>query len=175
MALLIFRYLFLALLYIFIFKLVWLMLRDLGSTPATVQKNSPGAQQNYQVNLEDQVYLRPEDIKRPPGARAGLVLLTGGEKGAAPGKVFPLGEHFGLGRSSQNNFILSDPFASLEHAVINMKNGQYWLEDLGSKNGTYLNEVLIKGPTVLTNNDRIRIGSVTCQFMRWTYEMESDN
>lgn len=171
-ALLIFRYLFLALLYIFIFRLVWLMLRDLGSLPAPVQQNFREAQDNTR---QAQVYLRLEDISRPPGARAGLVLLTGGEKGAAPGKVFSLGEHFSLGRSSENNFVLSDPFASQEHAVINIKNGQYWLEDLGSKNGTYLNDVLIKGPTVLTNNDRVRIGSVTCQFMRWAYEMESDN
>jgi FHA domain-containing protein len=53
---------------------------------------------------------------------------------------------------------LEDPFASTRHARIERQGSVLVLEDLGSTNGTYLNEELLEGPRPLHPGDRIRIG-----------------
>jgi len=60
---------------------------------------------------------------------------------------------------------LEDPFASTRHARLVRQGGVVVLEDLGSTNGTYLNEELLEGPRPLHPGDRIRIGDST-----FTYE-----
>jgi hypothetical protein len=54
--------------------------------------------------------------------------------------------------------VLEDPFASSQHARIERQGGAVVLEDLGSTNGTYLNDELLRGPQPLHSGDRIRIG-----------------
>lgn len=53
---------------------------------------------------------------------------------------------------------LEDPFASTRHARIDRQGSVLVLEDLGSTNGTYLNEEPLDGPRPLHHGDRIRIG-----------------
>jgi pSer/pThr/pTyr-binding forkhead associated (FHA) protein len=53
-----------------------------------------------------------------------------------------------------------DTFASAEHALISWRGGQWWLEDLGSRNGTRLNDETVTAPTVLSAGDVISIGQV---------------
>jgi len=53
---------------------------------------------------------------------------------------------------------LEDPFASTRHARIERQGSVLVLEDLGSTNGTYLNEEPLEGPQPLHHGDRIRIG-----------------
>ena len=53
---------------------------------------------------------------------------------------------------------LDDPFASSSHARIQRQGGTMVIEDLGSTNGTYLNEEPLQGPRPLHPGDRIRIG-----------------
>jgi hypothetical protein len=60
---------------------------------------------------------------------------------------------------------LEDPFASTRHARLVRQGGVVVIEDLGSTNGTYLNEELLEGPRPLHPGDRIRIGDST-----FTYE-----
>ena len=57
------------------------------------------------------------------------------------------------------------PFASSKHARILTQAGAVVLEDLGSTNGTYLNEELLRGPAPLHPGDRVRIGD-----SEFTYE-----
>ncbi|MHB8657499.1 MAG: FHA domain-containing protein [Solirubrobacteraceae bacterium] len=57
---------------------------------------------------------------------------------------------------------LDDPFASTRHARIFRQGSAVVLEDLGSTNGTYLNEEPLRGPQPLHPGDRIRIGD--CEF-----------
>jgi pSer/pThr/pTyr-binding forkhead associated (FHA) protein len=63
-----------------------------------------------------------------------------------------------LGRGDQAEIRLQDPFASSRHARIIRQGGVMVLEDLGSTNGTYLNEEVLGGPTPLHTGDRVRIG-----------------
>jgi hypothetical protein len=53
---------------------------------------------------------------------------------------------------------LEDPFASSRHARITLQGQVVVIEDLGSTNGTYLNEQPLSGPQPLHPSDRIRIG-----------------
>ena len=59
---------------------------------------------------------------------------------------------------------LEDPFASTRHARLVRQGAIVVLEDLGSTNGTYLNEELLEGPRPLHPGDRIRIGDSTFVF-----------
>jgi hypothetical protein len=63
-----------------------------------------------------------------------------------------------LGRSPTNTIVINDSFASGEHARITLRNGQWWLEDRNSRNGTTLNEIPISQSVVMTNGDIIGIG-----------------
>ncbi len=63
-----------------------------------------------------------------------------------------------LGRGDQAEIRLEDPFASSRHAQLTVQGGVVVLEDLGSTNGTYLNEELVAGPQPLHRGDRVRIG-----------------
>jgi pSer/pThr/pTyr-binding forkhead associated (FHA) protein len=58
---------------------------------------------------------------------------------------------------------LDDPFASSQHARIQRQGAAMVIEDLGSTNGTYLNEEPLQGPRPLHPGDRIRIGD--CEFV----------
>ena len=62
-----------------------------------------------------------------------------------------------LGRGDVE-IVLEDPFASSQHARIERQGNAVVLEDLGSTNGTYLNDELLRGPQPLHGGDRIRIG-----------------
>ncbi|MCL6612354.1 MAG: FHA domain-containing protein [Peptococcaceae bacterium] len=167
----VFRFLFLALLYFFIFQLIKMIFRDLRAG------EQPGEPREKPVSAAFREDPAREGAAPQPGAEAGLVVLASGDPGLPPGSTFHVRswEEAILGRSSRNTVTLADPFASLEHASVYKSGGQYWLADKGSRNGTFLNEVRINKPTVLANGDRIRIGGVTLQFVRWAYEVESGN
>ncbi len=69
-----------------------------------------------------------------------------------------------IGRAADNTLALQDPFASTHHALILWREGQWWLEDLHSHNGTYLNEKQLTAPQPLASGDQIRIGQTTLRF-----------
>ena len=56
---------------------------------------------------------------------------------------------------------LEDPFASSRHAQLVRQGAMMVIEDLGSTNGTYLNDELLRGPRPLHAGDRVRIGDST--------------
>jgi len=79
-------------------------------------------------------------------------------KGPNPGKTFTLeGNEAVLGRNATCQVVLNVPAVSREHAVVRRINGQYYIEDMQSRNGTFVNNQEIKAPTLLRNGDRIKI------------------
>src|SRR5689334_25004445 len=78
--------------------------------------------------------------------------------GHTPGMEYDLHDGAVLGRGDQAEIRLEDPFASSRHARIVRQGGVMVLEDLGSTNGTYLNEEVLGGPAPLHPGDRVRIG-----------------
>ena len=80
------------------------------------------------------------------------------------GETHPLLPITTLGRSATNSVVVNDTFASSEHARIVLRDGQWWLEDRNSRNGTLLNEELILTQTILTDGDIIAIGNYSYKF-----------
>ena len=63
-----------------------------------------------------------------------------------------------LGRDPGCDVRLSDPLVSARHALLSFHHGQWWLDDLGSSNGTRLNHEKVCTATVLTTGDEIECG-----------------
>jgi FHA domain len=78
--------------------------------------------------------------------------------GHDPGMIYDLDGNIVLGRGEQAEIRLEDPFASSSHARIYERGGALVIEDMGSTNGTYLNEELLETPRPLHPEDRVRIG-----------------
>jgi hypothetical protein len=64
-----------------------------------------------------------------------------------------------IGRAIDNTLILNENTVSGYHARLSFQNDQWWLEDLGSRNGTFLNELPISEPLVITYGDVIGFGN----------------
>ena len=72
-----------------------------------------------------------------------------------------------IGRGSQNTVALDDDdFASASHARVEPRQDGVWLEDAGSTNGTYLNGVKLSRPRKLTPGDLVRVGETDFRFDR---------
>ena len=63
-----------------------------------------------------------------------------------------------IGRAVDNSICLDDSTISAYHVRLSFQGGQWWLEDLGSRNGTAVNDLAIEEPLVVTYEDRIRVG-----------------
>lgn len=76
------------------------------------------------------------------------------------GEKYALKPITSLGRSPTNTIPITDNFASSEHALVTLRQGQWWLEDRNSRNGTLLNNVPVKQPVVIAEGDIIGIGQI---------------
>lgn len=65
-----------------------------------------------------------------------------------------------IGRDPSCDCSLENSTVSARHARLNFRQGQWWLEDLSSTNGTFLNQERVSTPVVLTNGDQLRCGQV---------------
>jgi hypothetical protein len=106
-----------------------------------------------------------EASRRSFGRLIGLIEVDG--QLARNGESYPLLPLTSLGRAPTNSIKIDDNFASSEHAVVALRNGQWWLEDRKSRNGTTLNDVPVTQPVIVTDGDIIGIGST-----RFRLEME---
>jgi outer membrane protein assembly factor BamD (BamD/ComL family) len=86
-------------------------------------------------------------------------------QGAQAGKNFPLhAETYVLGRDETLPISIQDGQISRSHAQIVHNNLGFWMEDLNSTNGTFVNGVKITGKVPLRNKDIIRLGGTTLVF-----------
>jgi pSer/pThr/pTyr-binding forkhead associated (FHA) protein len=65
-----------------------------------------------------------------------------------------------IGRDPACDCQLEDQTVSTQHAFLSFHHNQWWLEDLGSTNGTFLNQTPVTAPMVITIGDQIRCGQV---------------
>ena len=80
---------------------------------------------------------------------------------------FDLDQEVTLGRSPSCDIsFVDDTYASSIHARVYPRNGEVFVEDLGSRNGTFVNEEPLDGPTPLERGDRLRVGSTVLEVRR---------
>jgi hypothetical protein len=91
-------------------------------------------------------------------ARRAPRLVVERAPGHEPGMIYDLDADLVLGRGERAEIQLEDPFASARHARVYEQGNIVVIEDLGSTNGTYLNEELLETPRPLHPGDRVRIG-----------------
>jgi hypothetical protein len=146
------RYGFLVLLWIFVFAVVGVIRRDLFL----------GARSSRLVAAPRGVSVgtgRPAKVKR--GRAAHNLVVT---EGALAGTRLTLGEApISIGRAEDSTLVITDDYASAHHARLVPRGGQWFVEDLGSTNGTYLDRAKVTAPTPVPLGVPIRIGRTSLE------------
>jgi pSer/pThr/pTyr-binding forkhead associated (FHA) protein len=145
------KFAFLVVLYLFLLWVAWSALRDLrrGRQGAVTPDRQPPVDATGMHSAADAII--------DAGIDAEPKLLVERAPGHQSGVAYGLDENVTLGRGDVE-IRLDDPFASSRHARISRQGPVIVIEDLGSTNGTYLNDDLLSGPQPLHDGDRIRIG-----------------
>lgn len=131
------RLLFLGLLYVFLFRIGRALLRDLRAAA------------------------------REPGVSLGRLVVVASPAGEpVHGRSFDLDAITTLGRDVNNAIVVDDRFASADHAVLTYRGRGWYVEDLGSTNGTYVNGRVIEALAPLGFGDEVAIGQVRFRLER---------
>jgi adenylate cyclase len=85
-------------------------------------------------------------------------------KDLSSGRSFPLEDFTLVGRGEGVTVQLADAGVSRQHASIRREDRDYWLVDLGSANGSYVNGVELTAARVLRDGDRVQLGNSTLLF-----------
>ena len=87
-----------------------------------------------------------------------------------PKIVLPLSAKVSFGRDSDNTFALDSEFVSAHHAQITYRGNRWWLTDLGSRNGTSLNEkrLPLQSSAPLTYGDIVSLGDLAFRLEQGT-------
>lgn len=88
-----------------------------------------------------------------------LLISLAGENGLGEQLRFTSPEIV-IGRHPNCEWVLANETVSTKHARLLFHHDQWWLEDLHSRNGTFLNEQVLTSPVVVANEDRVRCGQV---------------
>jgi pSer/pThr/pTyr-binding forkhead associated (FHA) protein len=78
----------------------------------------------------------------------------------------PLRDSVTIGRAASCDLVVSDNYVSNVHARIYAKDGTYWLEDLGSTNGTYVNRGKVSVPVAIGPGDEVKVGKASLELRR---------
>ena len=98
-----------------------------------------------------------------PARRLPKELVVSDEGGR---RTFPLKESLTVGRAATCDVVVSDTYVSNVHARIYQRDGGWWLEDLGSTNGTYMNRTRVQQPTAIGPGDEVKLGKATLELRR---------
>ena len=98
----------------------------------------------------------------PPGPRSVIVRAPDGAK---PHSV-AISASMVVGRGTECELRIQDTYASTQHARIFGKNGAWYVEDLGSTNGTFVNEQKLAAPAMVQAGDKIRVGTTVLELRR---------
>ena len=141
------KYLFLALLYLFILRAIRVVYLDLVGPRVPKPRGQRARSQ-------------------APARRRGTpksVVVTEADK---PVRNFPLDGEITFGRADSCRVQLDDTYVSTLHARMFSKDGTWFVEDLGSTNGTYLNRVKVTGPSPIAVGDEVRVGKTIVEVRR---------
>ncbi|MCU1453791.1 MAG: hypothetical protein JWN46_1937 [Acidimicrobiales bacterium] len=101
-------------------------------------------------------------VQRKAATPAQLAVI---EPPAQKGRTYSLSDEVTVGRAAGCQVTLDDTYASQIHARLFLREGQTFVEDLGSTNGTYLNRKKVQGPMVMQRGDRLQIGNTVMELV----------
>ncbi len=134
---LIFKYIFIIIIYMFIFSIIRLIYLDIKGMDF--------------IGSGDYAYLK---------------LIN--RKDSLPFKIneyYTIDEELSLGRRGSNDIIIKNPYVSKNHFKIVKDEENYFLEDLDSANGTYLNGEILEDAVELKNGDILKVGNIEFLFV----------
>ena len=146
------KFCFLALLYLFLFRVVRVVVNEMRARARP-----------------------PELVGAPAAGRAGA--SAGGRRGpgtlrilepeARQGETYAVGDEVTVGRGGGCGIVLADDtFVSTVHARVFRRDGNVFVEDLGSRNGTLLNGNPLTGTEQLRRGDRVQFGRTVTEVTR---------
>jgi pSer/pThr/pTyr-binding forkhead associated (FHA) protein len=139
------KYALFALLFLFIWRSMRWVVRGLTVEGASARRGSRGREPQAPPGPTT-VMVHP-----PDGGRASMARLTGS---------------LTIGRSPDCELRIEDTYASNQHARLFARNGGWYVEDLGSTNGTFVNDQRLAAPALVQPGDRIRIGTTILELRR---------
>jgi hypothetical protein len=176
------KYVFLAVLYLFflrVLRAVWIELREpkVIETPPFVPESSaeigppigphhpsPDAAALTSMSPPMPHAQAPETVASQRVGSGGRLIVTA-PPGLA-GTAFPLSDELTIGRSPGCGVSLpDDTFVSSVHARVFLRSGDYHLEDLGSTNGTFLNDTKVGAAVRLRPGDSVRVGQTVLELV----------
>ena len=95
--------------------------------------------------------------------RAKAAHLTVVEPSDQKGRTYDLGDEVTVGRAAGCQVTLEDTYVSQLHARVYARDGAWFVEDLGSTNGTYLNSRRVTGATPMQRGDHLKIGATVLE------------
>jgi hypothetical protein len=146
----------LVLLYLFflrVLRAVWAEVK--APRPAVVAGGAPAGGARVQA-----ARAKEKKPKRSRGQPSKLTIVNPPEQ---RGRSFPLGQELSVGRAAGCVITLDDTFVSQLHARVFQQDGQTFVEDLGSTNGTYLNGQKVSGPMPMGRGDQLRVGDTVME------------
>ncbi len=144
------KYSLLALLYFFIYRAVRSMAVDLSARRASAPaKPAP----------------RAPRTKPARGAKAPTSLVVHAPDARRP-RTFRLSGTLEIGRAESCKVRIEDTYASQHHARLSARDGSWYLEDLGSTNGTYVNDRRVQAPVEVWPGDVVKIGKTVLELRR---------
>jgi pSer/pThr/pTyr-binding forkhead associated (FHA) protein len=151
------RFAYLAILWIFVLSAISVVRSDMFGARV---ESTPRAERRARRSATKD---RAKPVRRPKGAPSHVAVVDG----ANAGESISL-DHAPLliGRGSDAAIRLDDDYVSTRHARIAASGDQWFVEDLGSTNGTYLGAQRLTQPTSLQLGSRVRIGKTTLELRK---------
>jgi hypothetical protein len=178
MVMLVGKYLFLGLLYLFLYwafrGLFERMTEEVGARAGVAGGVAPALAPRVPAGPVTSVAAAPAGAAAAPTVQraavppvptvANLVVLDPGQSDLKAGQIVNLTAAVTLGRADDNGLVVRDKFCSQHHAMIFLQQGQRLLRDRNSTNGTLHNGQRLIQDVVLKSGDRLTVGTVTFEY-----------
>jgi|SRR4051812_14735003 len=159
LTLMLIRFAYLAILWIFVLSALGVVRSDMFGARID---STPRAQRRAEKESRKQQAAR-KPARRPRGAPTHVAIV----EGANAGETVSLDEApILIGRGSDAGIRLDDDYVSTRHARIAQSGEQWFVEDLGSTNGTYIGSHRLTQPTTLQLGTTVRIGKTTLELRK---------
>ncbi len=141
----------LALIYLFLLRVVRAVWAEIGPPRTSTPRRQRGSAAAAPT---------PARLRRGRGNPTELVAVEPPEHA---GRRYPLGDEITVGRAAGCQITIDDTYVSQLHARVFRRDGDVFVEDLGSTNGTYLNRAKVSGPMMMQRGDRLQIGNTVLE------------